>query len=657
VSNPPNPSRPQHPVTPPPIGETGQSPGDTVDPARQEAAELELRPGARPVPDYVLVARLGEGGFGQVWKARDDNGFEVALKFLRLDGRAGATELRAAEMMRNIRHAHVLPMFRAWQVGHWLILALELGDKTLHNRLAEAERDGRAGIPRRELLEYMLEAAKGLDHLHTLSIQHRDVKPQNLLLVGGSVKVADCGLAKLMDKTLASNSGSMTVAYAAPEQFKGRISPHSDQYSLAVSYCQMRGGRLPFEGGQHQVMFGHIQGQPDLSMLPVAERPAVARALAKKPEERWPSCRAFVEALTAAARSDKSAGASAIFRTAPPPMPTTQDPAPAVGKKEHSHKTKTRHGKKKPEPEAAPKPREVAPPQPPAKRSGVRQRPQLLDCAVKSGIGPADMRRAQEAWAAFFGRPVEEAVQIAEGVWMTFVLVPPGRFRMGSPESEEGRGADEALHVVVLTAPFDLGKYPVTQAQYQALTCKEPSHFKGADDLPVENVSWEEAADFAAELTRRLAGPYEYRLPTEAEWEYACRGGRPASQPFGTGDGRTFSSREANFNGTESFGGAPKGTHLGKTSRVGSYAANALGLYDVHGNVLEWCADRYGPYPAGEVTNPTGAETGRERVMRGGGWSYLAWHCRAAQRLKYVAGLRYNNLGFRLARSLPGGGP
>jgi formylglycine-generating enzyme required for sulfatase activity len=280
-----------------------------------------------------------------------------------------------------------------------------------------------------------------------------------------------------------------------------------------------------------------------------------------------------------------------------------------------------------------------------------RQHPQPLDCTGEAGVGAADVRRAQEEWAAYFGRQVEETVAIADGVKMTFVLVPPGRFRMGSPVTEAHRKSDEALHTVVLTEPFDLSKTEVTQAQYKALTGKEPSHFKGADDLPVEQVSWEEARDYGADLTKKLTDRHVYRLPTEAEWEYACRGGHPSSQPFGIGDGRSLSSREANFDGNFPYGGVAKGDYLVQTCKVGSYPANALGLHDMHGNVWEWCGDTYGPYPAGEVTNPTGPSERPLRVYRGGCWINFGRICRAANRIRVRPGLRDPVLGFRLARS------
>jgi formylglycine-generating enzyme required for sulfatase activity len=249
---------------------------------------------------------------------------------------------------------------------------------------------------------------------------------------------------------------------------------------------------------------------------------------------------------------------------------------------------------------------------------------------------------------------VEESVEIADGVRMTFVLVPPGKFRMGSPEDEKEHHDDEVLHEVTLTEPFDLGKTEVTQAQYEALTGKNPSTFRGAD-RPVEQVNWQDARDFAAMLTEKRDDRHRYRLPTEAEWEYACRGGRPSSLPFGIGDGRTLSSGQANFNGNEPYGGAGQGPFLKATCAVASYPANALGLHDMHGNVWEWCADWDTTYPPGVVTNPAGPSGGWGRVVRGGGWDYPADTCRAAYRSRERPSVRFDGLGFRLARGIPSG--
>jgi formylglycine-generating enzyme required for sulfatase activity len=277
-----------------------------------------------------------------------------------------------------------------------------------------------------------------------------------------------------------------------------------------------------------------------------------------------------------------------------------------------------------------------------------------LDCTGDEGASPEAVRRAQEVCARRLGRKVEETVEVAEGVRMTFVLVPPGTFLMGSPEGERNRHEDEMLHEVTLTEPFDLGKTEVTQAQYQALAGKNPSTIKGPG-LPVEQVSWDEARDWAQRLTKKRQDKHLYRLPTEAEWEYACRGGRPSWQPFGIGVGRSLSSCAANFDGNYPYGGAGKGPYLEASCRVAGYAANDLGLFDMHGNVWEWCQDWHAPYPPGGLTNPTGPPEGSHRVFRGGSWNLDGRYCRAAERGKNGPGSRFSFVGFRLARSIPPG--
>ena len=270
--------------------------------------EITLEAGAEPILGYRLVEPLGRGGCGEVWKATGPGGFELALKFVCLAESIGPLELRALQIIKDVRHPHLLATFGAWQVGRYLIIAMELAERTLLDRFRETAGQGFPGIPAPEIHEHFLDAARGLDYLNEprhpsggaepVGIQHRDVKPQNLLLVGGSVKVADFGLARILEHTQTGHTGSMTPAYAVPEFFKKQTSSQSDQYSLAITYCHLRGGRLPFTGGMAEVMAGHLLEPPDLTMLPEGEREAAARALAKEPRDRWGSCRAFVEALS-----------------------------------------------------------------------------------------------------------------------------------------------------------------------------------------------------------------------------------------------------------------------------------------------------------------------------------------------------------------------
>jgi formylglycine-generating enzyme required for sulfatase activity len=307
----------------------------------------------------------------------------------------------------------------------------------------------------------------------------------------------------------------------------------------------------------------------------------------------------------------------------------------------------TRPGEPRPK-DTPPRPEDVLPKPDPGRVEDSRPKP--LDCTGDNGISAADVRRAQEAWAKYLGRQVEETFEVANGVKMTFVLIPPGKFLMGSPEGEKDRNQSETPHEVTITEPFYLGKTEVTQAQYEPLMGENPSKFK-EPDRPVEKVAWEAARDYAVRLTKKRDDRHEYRLPTEAEWEYACRGGRPSSMPFGVGDGRTLCSREANFDGNHPYGDADKGPNLQSTCRVGSFSPNALGLLDMHGNVWEWCADWYGPYPTVAVTNPTGPLTGSYRVLRGGCWRGFGTICRAADRYLLEPNSVTDCKGFRLARS------
>ena len=268
---------------------------------------LQITTGAEPILGYRLIRLLGQGGFGHVWEAAAPGGLHVALKFIRTDTGDADSELRALQSIRDVRHPHLLDLHFAQCVQNYAIIATSLCDKNLWNRYEECVAEGAIGIPEGELLRYMRETAIALDFLNeprhldgtgrVVSIQHRDIKPLNLFLVGDSIKVADFGLAKILASSVTGHTGSVTPHYAPPETFEGRVASTSDQYSLAVTYCQLRTGTLPFDGTVHEVIHGHTSQQPDLSALHVDERLIIARALAKDPEERWPSCQEFIAAL------------------------------------------------------------------------------------------------------------------------------------------------------------------------------------------------------------------------------------------------------------------------------------------------------------------------------------------------------------------------
>ena len=273
----------------------------------------------------------------------------------------------------------------------------------------------------------------------------------------------------------------------------------------------------------------------------------------------------------------------------------------------------------------------------------------LLLCDLTHPDRPAREARQMELLAA----GVEPCVAtLTNGIGMEFVYIPAGKFLMGSPPEEEGREANEGpVHEVEITRSFWMSKYPVTQAEYRAVVGKNPSYFstkgggkagvKGIDTarFPVEQVSFEDARSFCQELSGRdgeTSHDRSYRLPTEAEWEYACRGG-PLSKPFHFG--RTLSEDQANVDGKRN-----------QPTPVGGFPSNAFGLHDMHGNVWECCADWYdGTYYANRgIKDPAGPQSGTARVLRGGSWGHDPAYCRAAARNWLDPAYRSGSFGLRV---------
>jgi serine/threonine protein kinase len=269
---------------------------------------ISLHAGVEIVPGYRLVRRLGEGGFGEVWEALAPGDFSVALKFIRLDTSKVRPEFRSLQILRTIRHPHLLDIQWAVERADRLVVAMPLCDQSLRDRFLECIGRQLPGIPRAELMEYMQQVAGAIDFLNEpqhvmgdgkpFGVQHRDIKPHNIFLVGGSARVADFGLAKIVDESGAEHSGPLTPSYAPPEFFRSIVAPTSDQYSLAVTYTHLRGGHLPFTGTLQQIMHGILNNPPNLQHLPREEQPIVERALSKDPSKRWSCCREFVNQLS-----------------------------------------------------------------------------------------------------------------------------------------------------------------------------------------------------------------------------------------------------------------------------------------------------------------------------------------------------------------------
>jgi len=234
-----------------------------------------------------------------------------------------------------------------------------------------------------------------------------------------------------------------------------------------------------------------------------------------------------------------------------------------------------------------------------------------------------EAKHQQVKAATRLGVPVEKAVDLGGGVALELVLVPAGRFRMGSPAKEKDRSEDEAQHWVVITRPFYMGKHEVTQEVWEQVMGTNPSNFKGAKN-PVESVTWDDSQEFLKKLNGLGKEQGQFRLPTEAEWEWACRAGTRTRYCSGDADEALadYAWFDANSGNT--------------VHPVGTRKPNAWGLHDLYGNVWEWCGDWYGEdyYANGPRYDPTGPATGSVRVVRGGAWYFGPYLCRSAHRLR-----------------------
>jgi formylglycine-generating enzyme required for sulfatase activity len=498
---------------------------------------------------------------------------------------------------------------------------------------------------------------------------HRDVKPHNLMLTPkGLVKVLDFGLARVRTehekRTRLTQLDSFlgTPEYAAPEQAMNArdADTRADIYSLGCTLYALLAGRPPFrEGSLTETVLAHIEKEAKplrrrRSDVPAALSAVVAQMLAKDPAARPQTPGAVARALAPFATGVEQAGVPAAGAALPAPhyakgsrkaAPRSSPPEEAVTAV-GEWAPASRDGAGPP-----PKVAEKTPQTPAPVLARWWQRPTALTgmAAATLALGVTVVAIGGLAGALNFAtrgqtdgpvkgvalardRPTETlpGKTVRNSLGMAFAWIPPGSFLMGSDRHDD----EKPVHRVAITRGFYMGVYPVTQAQWKEVMGNNPSAFRGDDNRPVENVSWDDCQEFCERLRRRDDKPY--RLPTEAEWEYACRAG--TTTEFCTGDGE----------GALKEAGWYRGNSDGKTHAVGRLAPNAWGLYDLHGNVWQWCQDRYGPYPAGAVEDQKGPEQGAYGVRRGGSWLHNPDYCLASRRNADPPDSHYHDVGCRV---------
>ena len=664
----------------------GKGPLDTLDNAPTEDGRGQE--GNLLADRYRIVRKLGEGGMGMVYLAEDIElaNHKVAIKFIppMLAGNARAVKnlQREALTAMQLTHPNIVRLHDLHTDGHQKFLVMEyVAGKTLDDLLAEREGER---IPLDELLPIAEQTAGALDYAHSQNVLHRDLKPSNLMVADdGTVRLLDFGIAREMKDSYTRVTGqetSGTLPYMSPEQLMGeKPSAAMDVYSFGAVLYECLAGHPPFHMGDIREQIKTKAPRPIENVAPQVNE-ALLSALSKDPARRPRSAGDLVARLkNPPDMPDRSGqdGKERIDVDSPNVSrfvePSCQPVATAPPKRSYGWLVAlivltcvvggivffgvlNMHGQRS-APELV-----YAPP------SGVGEEPTPAPGAAPDSM-PTDQPNKDAGTEQ--GKPQEVRGPVAGEAWtvpdlnMAFVYVAPGNFQMGSGS---GTRDEQPVHTVQISRGFWMGTSEATNGQYQRFvkeTGYDGSRESDADYLrhhgdwglsasPEENypivcVSWSNAAAFCRWLTEserkagRLPDGYVYRLPTEAEWEYAARGG---STSWG------FEYAGSNTLDDVAWYASNSG---GKTHPVGQKRPNELGLYDMSGNVWEWCHDWYGEDYYGESpsADPAGLSSGSGRVLRGGAWSYDPQNCRSSVRARSIPVLANDRVGFRVVLSFP----
>jgi formylglycine-generating enzyme required for sulfatase activity/tRNA A-37 threonylcarbamoyl transferase component Bud32 len=617
-------------------------------PAQQKETEIKYLEALTRQGRYEILEVVGQGGMGVVYKATDRKlNRLVAIKaqptMKQKDSAAFVRFEREMKTVARLTHPHIVTAHDADQAEGIQFLVMEYIDGQDLKSLVKA----RGPLSWEEAVRLILQAARGLCYAHEEGIIHRDIKPANLMLDRrGTLKVLDLGLARFElneeRPTELTETGMVmgTLDYMSPEQ---AVSPRdvdgrTDIYSLGCSLHYLLTGRPPYQGDTaiQKVLAHRETAVPSLRAAcpgcPVPLAQVFERMVAKRPQERYQNLAQLIadlEAILGATAGPTSVANSVLLQA----YPLSRNKPSWIFR--------------------------------PGKRAQLTVLAFLLFLGVAtfwwSGLldhlvgqdGLAVTGDASSAGAQLRSEPIPSPTltqgTVAGQLWagnelkMNFCWCPPGNFRMGSPKNEVGRLEFESPDVnVEIRRGFWMGQYEVTQNEWQRVMDMNPSRFRGEGTLPVENINWLSAKRFCTELTARerargsIPSDWEFNLPTEAQWEYACRAGSTTAYSFGAS--------------TEGLGEHTWYSYNARirSHEVGQRKPNAWNLYDMHGNVWEWCRDWFQNKLQGGV-DPEAKEIGTGRVIRGGGWNCSANLCRTSFRSGQVPEEAGHELGFRVA--------
>ena len=590
---------------------------------------------------YRAIGILGQGGFGKAFIGLDEalpsHPYCVIKQFFPADlsSAVKAAELFQQEAIRLDdlgKHPQIPTLFAHLEHDARQYLIQEFIDgQDLLKELKEQGAFSEAKI--RLLLRDLLPV---LQFIHDRQVIHRDIKPENIIrrrspsisgsMTVGSHVLVDFGAAKFVTAAAIAETGTRigSAVYVAPEQVRGKAIFASDLYSLGVTCIHLLTNVSPFE---LMDMDGQWIWRAFLTNSSISHKlgEILDRMVASAPSKRYQTAREVLRDFQKATPSPPSY------------TPKFQRAYPQATAKANAKTQIT--------PITVPKvqPNQISPPQ-----LSQFSFETAIVTVNRLGIGRFSKNQLQINTRQKTGRFYVETLGNIQGkpIGLEMVLIPAGRFSIGSPISEANRDEAESPRHIINVPSFFMSRFPITQRQWKVLMDNNPAIFIGNGDRPVETVSWDEVQVFCQKLGDLTGKPY--RLPSESEWEYTCRAGTLTAFSFG----ETIAANLANFNAAKPYLYAPQGLSNFTTTEVGTYPANGFGLHDMHGNVWEWCADNwhddYDLLPKDASAWTAGGDRSC-RVIRGGSWRDPAHYCRSAARSKNAANQGDRATGFRIA--------
>jgi formylglycine-generating enzyme required for sulfatase activity len=548
---------------------------------------------------YRVQCQLGRGGFGVTYEINEvrTNQAKVLKVLINNDPKAVELFKQEADVLSQLHHSGIPNVeldayfeyypYNSQNPIHCLVMEKVVGEdleKYMQKR-------GLRPINQTTAIEWLKDLIIILEQVHNKDFFHRDIKPSNIMLRSENAELVliDFGTVRKVTSTVFKQQGGVTgiisAGYTPSEQINHNAVPQSDFFALGRTFVYLLTGKEPLDPIMYDSYNERLNWRNHAPQISSMLADLLDDMMQRLYKDRPQNTQVILQRI------------AAIEKALKPQRPKPQAPIPSNNLKTFSFEVVTTDAR-------------------------------------------GNITNRRNASAKYFTE------DLGNGVTLEMVEIPGGTFIMGSPASEAKRGSNEGPQHQVTVPSFYMGKYELTQVQYQAIIGTNPSNFKG-DNRPVEGVNWNNAVEFCKKLSQKTGK--KYRLPSEAEWEYTCRAG--TTTPFYFGE--SITPDLVNYDGNYTYASAPKGKYRQQTTDVGTFPPNSFGLYDMHGNVWEWCQDDYkndyinAPTDGSALTSPSRSA----KLLRGGSWICNPADCRSAFRNNYNLDYDSSVIGFRVVCS------